>query len=389
MPTPTAPREAAPRIPISRPSLGAEEERAAAEALRSGWIGQGPRVAAFEAALAQTLGAPEVVVLSSGTAALHLALLALDVGPGDEVVVPASSFVATANAVLMTGARPVFADVDPHTANLDPEDATRRFTPRTRALMVVHQLGLPANLEACLALCESRGIPLVEDAACALGARVGGTPIGRPHGAVACFSFHPRKVITTGEGGAVTTADAGLATRLRALRNHGAEAGPGPAHHGGAVRYPALGYNARLSDLAAAVGIVQLGRLSGLVARRAALAARYHQRLGAQPDLELPELSPPGVTPCWQSYQLLLGPGCALPRDIVADALSLAGIDTRPGLTAIHTEPLYTAGAAPPSLPGTERVAARGLMLPLYPELTEAEVDRVCEVLLGVLSAAP
>lgn len=375
--------DAAP-IAISRPSLGREEEEAARDTLRSGWVGQGPRVAAFEERLAAVLEAPHVVAFSSGTSALHLSLLALGIGPGDDVLVPASSFVATANAVLMTGAQPRFADVDPATANLDVEDAARRLTPRTRALLVVHQLGLPADLEACLRLCARHGLSLVEDAACALGSRHGTEPIGRPHGALAAFSFHPRKVITTGEGGAVTTADATLAERLRRLRNHGAESQGVPPHRADAVRYPALGYNARMSDLAAAVGIAQLARLPALLERRAALAARYHARLGSHHALALPRLDPPGVTPSWQSFQLLVA-GPHSPSSL-ADALAREGIDTRPGLTAIHREPLYATSNAGLSLPGAERIAERGLMLPLHPGLTYDDVDRVSTALLDALA---
>lgn len=378
-----------PPIAISRPFLGEEEEQAAREALRSGWVGQGPRVAELEDRLKTLLGAPHAVALSSGTAALHLALLALEIGPGDEVVVPASSFIATANVVLMAGARPVLADVDPRTANLDVGDAAQRITSRTRALLVVHQLGLPADLPACLTLCARHDLALVEDAACALGSRHGAEPIGRPHGIMACFSFHPRKVITTGEGGAITTADGKLAERLRLLRNHGAEPTGLPVHRGDALRYPSLGFNARMSDLAAAVGLAQLGRLPVLLARRAALAARYHRLLEGHPALLLPDPAPTRVTPNWQSYQVLLSGECPHAPADLADALAAQGVDTRPGLTAIHREPLYAAANPGLTLPGVERIAARGLMLPLHPGLSDEDVDRVCEALTAALAPAP
>lgn len=371
---------------MARPVLGVEEAEAVASALRSGWVGQGPQVAAFEERLAELLGAAHVVAVSSGTTGLHVSLLALGIGPGDEVIVPASSFVATANAVLMTGARPVFADVHPRTANLDLQDAAARITTATRALLVVHQLGLPVDLRACLALCAERGISLVEDAACALGSWYGGEPIGRPHGAMACFSFHPRKVITTGEGGAISTSDSGLAEHLRRLRNHGALASGLPAHLPSAVTYPELGFNGRMSDLAAAVGLVQLGRLPALLERRAALAARYHRLLAGHSDLELPELAPSGVVPNWQSFQLLVSETSRLSRDALAEALFAAGIDTRPGLMALHREPLYSASAPLEGLPGAETVAARGMMLPMHPGLTDDDADRVAGKLLDVLS---
>ncbi len=371
-------------IPITRPTLGPEEQAAVAETLASGWVGQGPRTAAFEQELARLTGAPHAVATSSGTAALHLALLTLGLGPGDEVLVPASSFIATANAVRMVGATPVFADVELGSCNLDPADAAGRITPRTRALLVVHQLGHPADLDACGDLAARHGLALVEDAACALGSRHRGTPVGRPHGALACFSFHPRKVITTGEGGAVTTADPALDARLRQLRNHGAEATGAPAHLPGALRFTALGYNHRMSDLQAAVGIAQLARLDALVARRRALAARYAARLGGHPAWDLPA-APPEAEPNWQSYQLLLAEDHAPPVADVARALDTAGVASRPGLTALHREPLYHHPHAP-ALPNAERIAAWGLQIPLFPDLTDAQADRVCDALLAAVT---
>jgi perosamine synthetase len=403
-------------IPITRPTLGPEEQSAVAETLASGWVGQGPRTATFEKELARLTGAPHAVATASGTAALHLALLALGLGPGDEVIVPASSFIATANAVRMVGATPVFADVALGACNLDPADAAARITPRTRALLVVHQLGHPADLDACGDLAARHGLALVEDAACALGSRYRGTPVGRPHGALACFSFHPRKVITTGEGGAVTTADPALDARLRQLRNHGAEASGAEAsgaeaHLPGAVRFTALGYNYRMSDLQAAVGLAQLARLDALVARRRALAARYAARLGGHPARRgghparrgghparrgghparrgghpawsLPQ-APPATEPNWQSYQLLLAEDHAPPVADVARALQAAGVASRPGLTALHREPLYHHPHAP-ALPNAERIAAWGLQIPLFPDLTDAQADRVCDALLAAV----
>jgi perosamine synthetase len=359
-----------PALPIARPTLGDAEAAAVAEVLASGWVGQGPRVAALEARLAAFLGAPEVVVVSSGTAALHLALLALGVGPGDEVIVPSLSFVATANAVRHAVATPVFAEVEADTLNLDPADVARRITARTRVIMVVHQLGYPADLPALLALAHAHGLPLLEDAACALGSTLDGVPLGRPHGVAACFSFHPRKVITTGEGGAVTTADPALAEAVRRLRNHGASPAPG------GVAYDALGYNFRMSDLQAAVGGVQMDRLAALVARRRALAARYDARIGSLPGIALPRVIAGGEA-SFQSYHLRVTPEC--PRTVaeIATHLGREGIATRPGLTAIHREPLYARDDL--RLPATEALSREGLFLPLYPDLGEDDVDRVCD----------
>jgi perosamine synthetase len=367
-------------IPIARPWLGAAEARAVAEALADRWVGQGPRVAEFERRLAQRVGADHAVAVSSGTTALHLALVVAGVGPGDEVVLPALSFIATANAVRMTGADVVFADVDPVTLNLDPDDAARRITPRARALLVVHQLGLPADLPRLSGLAAERGLVLIEDAACALGSRHGDVPIGRPHGRLACFSFHPRKVITTGEGGAVTTGDAALAARLRQLRNHGAVADP---RRPGGITYPEVGYNYRMSDLHAAVGLAQLDRLDEMLQRRQDIAGQYDARLSAHPGLALPP-RPPEATHSYQSYHVTLtDPAGPTSADLVV-RLAARGIAARAGLTAIHREPAYADLAAGP-LPHAETLSRRGLFLPIYPELDEGAVARVCDSLLAAL----
>lgn len=366
-------------IPIARPWLGPEEEEALTAALRTRWVGQGPRVADFETRLAARLGAPHAVAVSSGTAALHLGLLAADLGPGHEVIVPGLSFIATANAVRMTGAEPIFADVDPETYNLDPADAAQRITPATRAILVVHQLGLPADLGALGRLTRKHNLLLLEDAACALGSRLGSDPIGRPHGALCCFSFHPRKVITTGEGGAVTTADDVLAARVRQLRNHGAANGPDGAAE---PSYVELGYNYRLSDLHAAVGLIQLDRLDEILARRRALAALYDARLGRHPGIQIPHV-PDGCTPNYQSYMLVVGD--AHDPQALAETLASQGIATRSGLTAMHLEPAFADRRPAPALPHCERLSRRGLFLPLYPELTEEQAARVCDALLRAL----
>ena len=266
-----------PPIPIARPRFGDEEEAAVARVLRSGWIMQGPEVAAFERELAAFVDAPFACAVSSGTAALHLALRAAGVGPGDEVVTASHSFVATANAVVLCGGVPVFVDVERETLNLDPRLVDAAIGPRTRAVLVVHQLGMPADLPALVELCARRGVALVEDAACALGSEVelagAWQRLGRPHGAAACFSFHPRKLVATGDGGMVTTRDAAIDARVRRLRQHGMD--PRGAFVEAAPNY-------RMTDLQAAVGRVQLGRLTGLLGRRPlALGEDDRARVGA------------------------------------------------------------------------------------------------------------
>src|SRR5689334_8229601 len=272
-----------PAIPVMRPLLGEEEAEAVAEVVRSGWVAQGPRVAAFETAFAARVGAAEGVALSSCTTALHLALHVLDVGPGDEVVVPSLSFIATANTVRYCGATPVFADVD-RFGNLTPTAVEAALTSRTKAVLLVHQAGVPADVAAISAV--TRGVPIVEDAACAVGSVLNGRSVGA--GALmAAWSFHPRKLITTGEGGMLTTDDLELAARLRRLREHGMSMSAAERHaSGGAVveTYDEVGFNYRMTDIQAALGMVQLGRLDAIVGRRRALAQVYHELLDGLPE---------------------------------------------------------------------------------------------------------
>ncbi len=373
-------------IPITRPWLGAAETQGVAEALEDRWVGQGPRVAQFERRLAARVGASQAVALSSGTTALHLALVATGLGPGDEVIVPALSFIATANAVRMVGGRVVFADVDPATLNLDPADAARRITPRTRGIIVVHQLGLPADLTRLGDLADKHHLTLIEDAACALGSSWRNTPIGRPHGALACFSFHPRKIITTGEGGAITTSDDSVANQLRRLRNHGGETTPDSTGQGrsqGPIHYAQLGYNYRMSDLHAAVGLAQLDRLDEILKRRRRIARRYDARLRNHPSLITPPVIP-DATHNYQSYHVTLTEDAPATTADIVTRLAAESISAQCGLTAIHREPAY-ADEPTPTLPHTERLNQRGLFLPIYPELTDDEVTRVCDALIAAL----
>ncbi len=262
-------------VPFSRPTLRGDEGEAVAKVIATGWVSQGPRVREFEAAFAERVGAAEAVAVSNCTTALQLALHVSGVGPGDEVVVPSMSFIATANAVWQCGATPVFADVDPRTFNLDPESAERAITARTKAIMPVHQLGLPADMDAFLALADRHGVALVEDAACAIGARHRGRPIGGM-GPLACFSLHPRKVITTGEGGMITLQDPQVAARLRQLRQHAMDVSDLARHGARDViieSYPERGWNYRMTDMQAMLGLCQLELLDEIL-RRAGPARR-------------------------------------------------------------------------------------------------------------------
>jgi perosamine synthetase len=349
------------RIPLARPLFGPEEARAVAEALESGWVMQGPRVADFEARVAAAAGVPHAVACASGTAALHLGLWALGVGRGDEVIVPALTFVATAHAVELCGGHPVFVDVDAGTWCMDVDAARRARTPRTRAVVPVHLFGLPMDIRPLRAL----RVPVLEDAAGALGA------VAPPQGDAAAFSFHPRKVATMGEGGVIATARDDVAARVRALRNQGRAAQAGGFQVG---EYVGPGTNYRLTDLQAAVGVCQMERLPALLSARRARALRYRERLAGLP-LELP---PEATGHGYQAFVVLVGG-----RDKVLGVLAEEGVEAAPGTHSIPALPYYHHRYAldPSAFPVAARVHARGLALPLYPQMTDEEQDRVVEAL--------
>jgi dTDP-4-amino-4,6-dideoxygalactose transaminase len=367
-------------IPVMRPWLGEEEAQAAAAAVASGWVAQGPRVAQFEAAFAEAIGVGHAVAVSSCTTALHLALIAAGIGPGDEVVAPSLSFIATMNAARYVGADPVFADVDPATLNLVPATIEPRLTGKTRAVIVADQAGVPADLDAIRALCEPRGVAVIEDAACAAGAVYRDRPAGAT-ASLATFSFHPRKLLTTGEGGMITTPDADVAARLRRLREHGMSVGAAERH---ASQQPVIesylevGYNYRMTDVQAAIGLVQLAKLGRQIERRRELAARYQELLAGIPGLVT--VRDPGYgTTNYQSFWVQLPDGFPVSRDDLLRMLADAGVSARRGIMAAHLEPAYAGFLCPP-LPVTERVTAGSLILPLFHELTADEQDLVVSV---------
>jgi len=369
-------------IPVMRPWLGAEEAAAAADAVSSGWVAQGPRVVEFEQAFAAAISAGHAVAVSSCTAALHLALVVAGIGPGDEVVVPSLSFIATANAARYVGAVPVFADVDEATQNMTPATVEPCLTPRTRAVILVDQAGVPADHDAMEALCKPRGITVIEDAACAAGSLYDGQPVGA-RADLAAFSFHPRKLLTTGEGGMLVTPSRDVADRLRRLREHGMDISAAARHasHEPVIEhYVELGFNFRMTDIQAAVGLVQLGKLGRLVARRRALAQRYQRLLADVPGLRT-ITDPAYGTTNYQSFWALLPDDFPLSRDELLANLARAGVSARRGIMAAHLEPAY-AGFARRPLPVTERLTARTLILPLFHELTQPEQDRIVSVIV-------
>jgi perosamine synthetase len=337
-------------------------------------------VAQFEAAFAEAFGAAHAVAVSSCTTALHLALIAAGIGPGDEVVAPSLSFIATMNAARYVGADPVFADVDPATLNLVPATIEPRLTGKTRAVIVADQAGVPADLDAIRALCEPRGVAVIEDAACAAGAVYRGRPAGAT-ASLATFSFHPRKLLTTGEGGMITTPDADVAARLRRLREHGMSVGAAERHASQQPvieRYLEVGYNYRMTDVQAAIGLVQLAKLGRQIERRRELAARYQELLADIPGL-VTVRDPRYGTTNYQSFWVQLPDGFPVSRDDLLRMLADAGVSARRGIMAAHLEPAYAGFLCPP-LPVTERVTAGSLILPLFHELTEEEQDLVVSV---------
>jgi dTDP-4-amino-4,6-dideoxygalactose transaminase len=367
-------------IPVMIPQLGEEEAQAAAEAIRSGWVAQGPRVARFEQEFAAVVGAGHGVAVSSCTTGLHLALVLLDIKPGDEVIIPSLSFIATANAVRYVGATPVFADVDLATGNLTVETIDAVRTERTRAVIAVHQGGVPFDTAALRKAADGWGFGLVEDAACAAGSTAYGQPAGT--GAkVAAWSFHPRKLITTGEGGMVTVDSPEDAARLKRLREHGMNVSAADRH---ASKQPVLeayletAFNYRMTDIQAAVGLVQLGRLAGLVAQRRQLAARY-QELLSDIDGLVPVRDPAYGQTNYQSFWVLLD-GFRVSRDEVLTELAAQGVSARRGIMAAHLEPAY-ADVTPAPLPVTERITRESLILPLHHQLTAENQDHIVGVL--------
>jgi dTDP-4-amino-4,6-dideoxygalactose transaminase len=373
-------------VPFSRPYLRGDAGEAVARVIASGWVSQGPRVHEFEAAFAERVGAAEAVAVSNCTAALHLALYVSGVGPGDEVVVPSMSFIATANAVWHCGATPVFADVDPQTFNLDPEAAERAVTPRTKAIMPVHQLGLPADMDSFFELADRYGLALVEDAACAIGATYRSRPIGSL-GPLACFSLHPRKVITTGEGGMIAVQDPAVAARLRELRQHAMDVSDLVRHGARDVvveSYPERGWNYRMTDMQAALGLSQLEVLDEILAERRRLAARYSQAIEQIPHVD-PPYEPDDSERAWQSYAMTLGADAPLDRTTLMRRLLLDGVPTRRGVMAIHREPAYAATAA--DLPNTTAASDGSLMLPLFAGMSDEQQDYVIGCLTSHLAA--
>lgn len=380
-------------IPITKPYLDGKEEKLVLEVLRSGWLTQGPKVIEFEKKIAEYTRAKYAVAVTSCTTALFLALKALEIKEGDDVIVPSFSFIATANSVAHTGATPIFADIDWHTYNISPlaiqkiidsgytfdkakktliNNITRNHL---RAIMAVHQVGLPADMDAINLIGRKYGLFVMEDAACAIGSEYNGKRIGA-HSPLVCFSFHPRKIITTAEGGVVTTDSKEYAQKIHALRQHYMTVSDLARHKAGSIifeSYPDIGYNFRMSDVQAAIGIAQMFKLDKLLKKRAEIAAFYNKAFTGHPYLEIPYV-PVGYKHTYQSYLLKIKKTSPVCREEIMKKLAIAGIATRRGIMAIHLEPAYASFKNVINLPVTEESALSTMTIPLYPQMSKMEI---------------
>lgn len=368
------------RIPLSAPDIDESDIEEVVGVLRTPRLSIGPKMAEFEESIAQFVGVPHAIAVSSGTAGLHLCLRALGVGEGDEVILPSFTFIAAGNVVLYERARPVFVDIDPVSMNLDPQKLEAGISPRTRAILVVHTFGYPADMDPILQIARRHGVPVIEDACEALGAQYH----GRQAGAMAdlgVFAFYPNKPITTGEGGIVVTSDAALADTIRALRNQGRRLDDGWTDHA------LLGYNYRISEINCALGLSQMRRLNDILRQRAAVAAMYTKELQGVPEVTTPALEIPGGLVSWFVYVIRL---CARfsrsDRDAVWSRLSAEGIGCGRYFAPLHLQPLFAPYAVSRELPVTEHVSERTLALPFHNRLTSEEVVTVCRALREALA---
>ena len=379
-------------IPIIKPLMDEREAEAARRVILSGWITQGPEVAAFEKEFAAFTGAEHAIAASNCTTALHLALIAAGIKSGDEVITVSHSFIATANVIRYCGATPVFIDVDPVNFNIDTTRIEAAIKPKTRAILCVHQMGMPCDLTAIVKIARSRGLVVIEDAACAIGSEIlwdgQWEKIGKAHGDIACFSFHPRKIMSTGDGGMITTNNKDWAARCRLLRQHGMSV-PDTVRHGSSKvifeAYPIVGYNYRMTDIQAAVGREQLKRLPEIVARRREIAEQYRRLMSDIPGLTLPT-EPEWARSNWQSFCVRL-PQNLDQREVMQNMLD-AGVSTRRGVMCSHREEPYLDARRFGELGNSEDAQDQCIVLPLYGQMTSADVSTVAQALRGACGVA-
>ena len=373
-------------IPLVKLSLDEVEANAASETILSGWVTQGPQVTSFEQEFTQRVGAAHACAVSNCTAALHLALKAVGVGPGDEVITVSYSFLATANAIRYLDATPVFVDIKNGTYNMDAALVEAAVTSKTKAILCVHQLGMPCDLESIVAVSRKHGLKVVEDAACAIGSEIHigdeWQPIGRPHGDVACFSFHPRKVLTTGDGGMISTNDPEIDRKVRLWRQHAMSVNDLVRSRSNKIMvetFDEIGYNYRMTDIQAAIGRKQLQKLPDIIARRRALGTRYREILGRESGFGIPD-EPSFARSNWQTFSVTLPEGCG--RDSVMQWMRDMSVETRRPTVCCHLEASHADLALPFELPISERIYKKAVAIPLYPQMSELEQDQVIDALL-------
>ena len=375
------------KIPVAKPYLDTEEAQNAYDTILTGWVTQGPRVAEFEEKFAQYTGAEQAVAVSSCTTALHLAMIVAGVQTNDEVICPSMSYIATANSIRYVGAQPVFAEVNPKTYNLDIDYVKQLITPKTKAILLVHQIGMPADIDAFKALCEEKDLVLIEDAACAIGSEYKGQKIGS-HSDLVCFSFHPRKVITTGDGGMITTSREDYAKRLKLLRQHGMGVNDRVRHLSQKViitDHLELGYNYRMTDIQAAIGIKQLEKLDWIVSERRKVALQYHEAFKDIDFLRLP-IEKEGYFSNYQSYSVYIKPESPIERDELMQKLLDKNISTRSGIMTAHRETAYLEYCNDLNLPISEEACDRSIVLPLYVPMKQEEITYVITTLQNILA---
>lgn len=373
-------------IAIAKPYITPDEAQAAYDTILTGWITQGPRVAEFEEKFAAYTGAKFAVAVSNCTTALHLCMIVAGIKEGDEVICPSMSYIATANSIKYVGAKPVFAEVDTKTYNLDVADVEKRITTKTKAILVVHQIGMPADIDAFRKLADKHKLIIIEDAACAAGSKYKGAAIGS-HSDLVCFSFHPRKVISTGDGGMITTGNEEYAKRMRLLRQHGMSVNDRVRHGSSKLIFEdhvEVGYNYRMTDIQAAVGIKQLEKLDWIVEERRKIAKKYNEAFAEIDFVQLP-LEEEGYFTNYQSYSIYLKPGCPIERNDLMQKLLDEGISTRRGIMTAHRETAYKNECAGLSLPVTEDACDRSIVLPLYVPMKDEEVEEVIAKVKAVL----
>ncbi|MGB4853184.1 MAG: DegT/DnrJ/EryC1/StrS family aminotransferase [Ignavibacteria bacterium] len=365
-------------IPIAKPYLTADEAQSAYDTILTGWVTQGPRVEEFENKFCEYTGAKYAAAISNCTTALHLAMIIAGIGKDDEVICPSMSYIATANCIKYVGAKPVFAEINPDNYNIDIKHVKKLITDKTKAVIIVHQIGMPADIDDFKKLCDEHNLKLIEDAACAAGSSYKGKKIGS-HSDIVCFSFHPRKVITTGEGGMITTSNPDYIKRIKLLRQHGMSVNDRIRHESGKLLFEdhlEFGYNYRMTDIQAAIGIRQLEKLDWIINERRKIALRYIQELKDIECIKLP-VEKEGYFSNYQSFSIYLKKDCPVGRDELMQKLLDAGISTRRGVTTSHRETAYKSEYKNLHLPVSEDAADNSIMIPLYIPMSDEDIDLV------------